>query len=47
MGSTTCSQNIKYLKKLASKYMAYSQNIINFSYGWSWRRLQNWKKWKD
>jgi len=28
-------------------YMAYTQNMVDFFYGWSWRRLQNWKNEKN
>jgi hypothetical protein len=23
--------------------MANNQNMVKFSYGWSWKKLQNWK----
>jgi hypothetical protein len=48
MGSSICyNQNIKIFNKFVPPYMAYSQYMIKFSYGWSWRRLQKWKQWKD
>ncbi len=34
---------LKYLWKNLLSYMVSNQNMVKFSYGWSWRRLQNWK----
>ncbi len=34
---------LKYFNKFVCPYIAYNQNMAKFSYGWSWKRLQNWK----
>jgi len=43
MGLKLVAEIYKYFNKYVPPYMAYGQNMIKFSCGWSWRKLQNWK----